>query len=119
MSNNKILKKVFRFEMMKNGKRKKVGLEELRLADETLADSLLEEVPPLKEDGEIWFTVPGMKKYFPAIFQTTQSLEELGWSVFFYVRELSKESVKSSSYKDELYIIWDTPRKKNSPILLT
>lgn len=110
-----ILTKAFRFELAFDGEPEHVGmfqgLSDIGLAEDEVNSFLSEfsdlKIPELSRNSESWFTLLGLKEFFEAIKDFSAKIEETGWSILMYVRDMTVQEVKAAKYRDSYQIVLD------------
>ena len=108
-----ILTKAFRFELAFDGEPEHVGVfqgvSDIGLAEDEVNSFLSEfsdlKIPELSRNSESWFTLLGLKEFFEAIKDFSAKLEETGWSILMYVRDMTVQEVKTAKYRDAYQIV--------------
>ena len=108
-----ILTKAFRFELAFDGEPEHVGVfqgvSDIGLAEDEVNSFLSEfsdlKIPELSRNSESWFTLLGLKEFFEAIKNFSAKLEETGWSILMYVRDMTVQEVKTAKYRDAYQIV--------------
>ena len=113
MIGTEIATKAFRFELAFDGEPEHVGVfqgvSDIGLAEDEVNSFLAEfsdlKIPELSRNSESWFTLLGLKEFFEAIKDFSAKLEETGWSILMYVRDMTVQEVKAAKYRDAYQIV--------------